>query len=192
MDLNLNLALVWTAGCLCCWIFCVCAFSLIIYCVPCVVNLGWKTIKWFIQKKAAASLQRIWWLSQNNLGSKRTNVHKYLWFFKTIYLKNEGGQWALTTTKGFYKVYVIFLATNKAAKRKKRDYFVIGTLVFRCFVPLANDVITNGSDGCLSLCWFGGFLSLAFGSDHQTDMRHEELSCCGSTPWLTDVQGRQK
>lgn len=55
-----------------------------------------------------------------------------------------------------------------------------------------DDVITDGSDGCLNQWWFRGFLSFTFGSGHQSDMRQEQLRWSGSAPQLTDVQWQQE
>lgn len=59
---------------------------------------------------------------------------------------------SFNNNKGILQSICHFFGNKQSSKKKKKGYFVIGTLVFRCFVPLANDVITNGSDGCLSLC----------------------------------------
>lgn len=111
-------------------------------------------------------LKIIWCHSQNNLQ----------WSQK-IFVKKGG-------------INKLFWQQTKQQQNEKKN--ITGTSVFQCFVLLANDVITNGSDDCLSWCWFGAFMSLTFGSGHQINMRHEELCCCGAAPTLTDVQRQQR
>lgn len=90
---------------------------------------------------------------------------------------------------GFYKIFTGFLKLNSEAK-KTTDFITI--ISFKDLTLHAEDFVTNGSDGWLSRCWIGCFLSLPLGFGHQSDMREEELCWCGSAPQLADVHCQQK
>lgn len=99
---------------------------------------------------------------------------------------------------GFYKISSVFLQKpNKGAKWKTTSFCFLffkehSSVQMSDLTLHGEDVTADGSDGCLSQWWFGTFLSLTLGSGHQTDMRHEQLCWCGSTPQLMDVQWRQE